>query len=106
MSDELDDELRAAAWRTRCPDITEAEIDALDPIERAYQVARDYTGPAIMLAAWRAGRDAALIDEGYVLPGADPLCLDCRHPAAGHGPAGCDATAICSCLQRHLTIRR
>ena len=69
MSDELDDETRANAWRERCPDITEAEIDALDPIERSHHVAKNYTGPAIMLAAYRAGWGDAMIDEGYLALG-------------------------------------
>ena len=69
VSDELDDEIRASAWRERCPDITEAEIDALDPIEKAHHGASNYTGPAIMLAAYRAGSGDAMIDEGYLAPG-------------------------------------
>lgn len=55
VSDELDEELIAQRWRTMCPDITESEIDALVPIADQAHAARSYTGPSVMLAAYRAG---------------------------------------------------
>ena len=56
MSDELDEELRAEAWRRWAPEITEEEIDALDALYDEHGKATG-CGPAMMLRAYRLGRE-------------------------------------------------
>jgi len=52
MSDELDQELRDQSWRRICPDITDAEIDAL---VRIFADVQRKPGLVWLLTAYRAG---------------------------------------------------
>lgn len=75
MSDELDEELRLAAWRNRCPNITVAEAESLEPLRQhlmdqvkagSARRALVPSGPEWMLAGFRAGWRARAATSGLV----------------------------------------
>lgn len=92
MSDELDEEYRYQAWRRWAPDVTDAEISALDGLYDREGKAVNRYGPAGLLAAYRLG-----IAAGHTPDDTAPPC-PCGHRWIWHiDPGGCTSGA-CRCL--------